>query len=71
LDEQWKGRSNPMPVTDVMYDMMVMDMMDSMVLIQIIDPRERFWHASEAREYAADVVIDCKGMIAAPGMHVS
>lgn len=34
---------------------------------KIIDPRERFWHASETREYAADVVIDCKGLIAAPG----
>lgn len=34
---------------------------------KIIDPQGRFWEANDNKSFAADVVIDCGGLIIAPG----
>eukprot|EP00468_Gymnochlora_sp_CCMP2014_P001021 CAMPEP_0167740340 /NCGR_PEP_ID=MMETSP0110_2-20121227/219_1 /TAXON_ID=629695 /ORGANISM="Gymnochlora sp., Strain CCMP2014" /LENGTH=436 /DNA_ID=CAMNT_0007624215 /DNA_START=147 /DNA_END=1457 /DNA_ORIENTATION=- len=34
---------------------------------KIIDPMARFWQAAKLRQYAAEVVVDCKGLILVPG----
>ncbi|GAB5366431.1 hypothetical protein AAMO2058_001143000 [Amorphochlora amoebiformis] len=34
---------------------------------RIIDPAARFWEAAERRKFAADVTVDCHGLILAPG----
>ncbi len=34
---------------------------------KVMDPMTRFWEAAEAKSFAADIVVDCGGLIAVPG----